>query len=267
MASKISLDPLSDSSPEIPPTTRFAQIVAGIRMGFPIVLGYLPLGFAFGVLAVKSGIAPFWAIAMSVLVFAGAGQLIAAGMVGVGASVLSIVVANFMVNLRHILMSAALSPYLGRLSKIQRVLFGMEITDETFAVHSTAFRNGVDIYPARLFACNMTAHLGWISGTAIGAFSGGLVADVRPWGLDFALPAMFIALLVPLCWERLHLLIVMVSALLSIGLNMVGFGRWSVIVATMMAATLGLYLVHRRDRNRLSRANQANTQPKERTGR
>lgn len=251
-------DNSSDAVCKTSAVARATRIATGIRMGFPIVLGYLPLGFAFGVLAVKSGITPLWAIAMSVLVFAGAGQLIAVGMIG-GASVLSIILANFIVNLRHLLMSAALSPYLGNFSKFQRVLFGLEITDETFAVHSTAFRNGADSQPSRLFACNITAHFGWVSGTAIGVFSGGLVADVRPWGLDFALPAMFIALLVPLCLERLHLLVIVAAGILSLGLNLLGFGRWSVIMATLLAATLGLYLAKRRDRGNLGLASQVSS--------
>ena len=206
-------------------------------MGTPIVLGYLPLGFAYGVLAVKSGIPALWAVAMSALIFAGAGQLIAAGMIGAGAPVLSIVLANLMVNLRHILMSAALAPDVRPLSRTLRTVF---------AVHTSDFRNGAVCRAPRLFACNITAHLGWIAGTAVGAFSGELVTDVRPLGLDYALPAMFLALLLPLCAERLYLMVAVAAALFSLGLNLAGAGRWSVILATLLAATLGLWLACRR---------------------
>lgn len=223
-----------------------AEILRGVRMGTPIVLGYLPLGFAYGVLAVKNGIPALWAVAMSALIFAGAGQLIAAGMTGAGAPVLSIVLANLMVNLRHILMSAALAPDVKPLSQTQRTLFALHVTDEVFAVHSADFRNGATCRAPRLFACNITAHMGWIVGTAVGAFSGGLVADVRPLGLDYALPAMFLALLLPLCAERLHLMVALAGALFSLGLNLAGAGRWSVILATLLAASLGLYLSCRR---------------------
>jgi len=75
------------------------------------------------------------------------------------------------------------------------------------------------------------------------------VADVRPLGLDFALPAMFLALLVPLCWDRLYLLIAVISALMSLILHMAGAGRWSVILATILAASLGLWLHDRLYRN------------------
>lgn len=223
-----------------------AGIARGVRLGTPIVLGYLPLGFAYGVLAVKSGIPALWAVAMSSLIFAGAGQLIAAGMLGAGAPVLSVVLANLMVNLRHILMSAALAPDVRPLPRGLRTLFALEVTDEVFAVHTTDFRNGALCYAPRLFACNITAHLGWIVGTAVGAFSGELVTDVRPLGLDYALPAMFLALLLPLCAERLHLLVAVAGAVFSVGLNMAGAGRWSIIIATLLAATAGLWLSCRR---------------------
>ncbi len=229
-----------------PGTGVSAEILRGVRMGAPIVLGYLPLGFAYGVLAVKSGIPALWAVAMSALIFAGAGQLIAAGMIGAGAPVLSIVLANLMVNLRHILMSAALAPDVKPLSRMQRTLFALDVTDEVFAVHTSDFRNGAVCRAPRLFACNITAHMGWIVGTAVGAFSGELVTDVRPLGLDYALPAMFLALLLPLCAERLHLMVAVAGALFSLGLNLAGAGRWSVILATLLAATAGLWLSCRR---------------------
>lgn len=223
-----------------------AELRSGVRMGLPVFLGYLPLGLAFGVLAVKSGIPPLWAVAMSMLVYAGAGQLICAGMVAGGASVLSIVIATGMVNLRHILMSAALAPHVKPLSRPLRTLFALEITDEAFAVHSAAFRDGGPCSRPRLFSCNVTAHSGWVLGTVTGVLSGGMIADVRPFGLDFALPAMFLALLVPLCWERLHLVAALFAAPASLLLHMAGAGRWSVIVATVAAASLGLWLSVRR---------------------
>ena len=215
-------------------------------MGTPIVLGYLPLGFAYGVLAVKSGIPALWAVAMSALIFAGAGQLIAAGMIGAGAPVLSIVLANLMVNLRHILMSAALAPDVRPLSRTLRTLFALEVTDEVFAVHTSDFRNGAVCRAPRLFACNITAHLGWIAGTAVGAFSGELVTDVRPLGLDYALTAMFLALLVPQCVSRLHVLVALFTTALSIALKAAGMSQWNVAVATILGASLGVLLLYAR---------------------
>jgi 4-azaleucine resistance transporter AzlC len=205
-----------------------------------VALGYLPLGFTFGVLAVKNGVPPAWAAAMSVFVYAGAAQLIAIGMAGAGAPSLSIALAGFMVNLRHLLLSAALTPNVAPMPRLSRILFALQVTDETFAVHAARFRAGDACRPARLFACNAVAHLSWIAGSALGIFSGGFMADVRPFGLDFALPAMFLGLLVPLCRERPHLAAAMAAALFSLGFGLAGAGRWSVLIAAILASTLGM---------------------------
>ncbi len=217
-------------------------------MALPVVLGYLPMGFAFGVLAVKSGI-PVWAsFGMALFVFAGSGQFIAASMVGMGASVIAIVAANFMVNLRHIFMAASLARYLRPFSRLQRTFFGFEMTDEVFAVHSVAFSQGATCNPWRIFAVNITSHLGWVSGCTLGAIFSSFIADVKPLGLDFALTAMFLALLVPLCKDRIHLWVALAGGLFSLVLFQAGLGKSSIIVATLLAATLGLALEYRKMR-------------------
>ena len=147
-----------------------SPLAEGLRRALPIVLGYLPVGFAFGVLAVKNNIPPSLAVAMSVLMFSGSGQFVFAGMWGAGASALSIIAAVFIVNLRYLLQSAAESPWLAGLPRAQRFLLGLGLTDETFAVHITAFQNGWQRSLTTLFVCNHTAQLGWVSGAAIGAF-------------------------------------------------------------------------------------------------
>ena len=108
-----------------------SPLAEGLRRALPIVLGYLPVGFAFGVLAVKNNIPPSLAVAMSVLMFSGSGQFVFAGMWGAGASALSIIAAVFIVNLRYLLQSAAESPWLAGLPRAQRFLLGLGLTDET----------------------------------------------------------------------------------------------------------------------------------------
>lgn len=220
------------------------QILNGAKLGLPIMIGYLPLGFAFGVLAVKNDVPALWATLMSILVFAGAGQFIAVGMIGAGASILSIVIATFMVNLRHILMSASLTLKWKNLSSPWQHFLALFQTDEVFAVN-ISLQQEAHAYHALSSA--LVAQSGWIIGTALGAFSSSLVTDVKPYGLDFALPSMFIALLVPLCINKLKILIALFSALASIFFFLLGFDRWSIIIATILAATLGTYLVCRQE--------------------
>ena len=84
----------------------------GLNAGWPICLGYLPIGMAFGVLAQKAGLTPLQIGLMSIMVFAGSAQFIAVAMLAGGASAPAIITTTFVVNLRHMLMSSALAVYL-----------------------------------------------------------------------------------------------------------------------------------------------------------
>ena len=203
------------------------------------MLGYLPIGLAFGVLAQKAGLSPFNTLMMSLIVYAGSSQLIAVGLLAAGAPALSIVFATFVVNLRHMLMSAALSPFLQRWRKLELAAFAYELTDETFAVHSAGFASHPPV-KASAFATNMTSQLAWLVGTWLGIIVGQMVTDVRPLGLDYALPAMFIALLVVQVKDNVQIIVALLSGMLAVGLLLLGVTQWHVMIATLVAATTGL---------------------------
>lgn len=227
------------------PSASASPVGEGLRRALPIVLGYLPVGFAFGVLAVKNNIPAPLAVAMSVLLFSGSGQLMFAGMWGAGSSAFSIIAAVGIVNLRYLLQSAAETPWLAGLPRLTRFLLGLGLTDETFAVHVTAFQQGWRRSLTTLFVCNHVAQMGWVGGAAIGAYCGELVRDVRPLGLDYALTAMFLALLVLQCVSRLHVLVALVTLALSVGLKALGMTQWNIAVATVLGASLGAALLSR----------------------
>ncbi len=221
-------------------------IIEGIKRGIPIVLGYVPVGFAFGVLAVKNNIPPGYAIAMSCFIFAGSGQFVAASLWGSGVGAASVVLTVFVVNLRHLLMSASLATHMQKATRFQRFLMGCELTDETFGVHSAAFRRGWQLSLSTLYSCNITAHSSWVLGSVLGVFFSSLISDVRPLGLDYALTAMFLALLIPQLYCRLDVIIAIFAGVTSVTLKLLGFGQWNVIVATVLAASLGLALYTRK---------------------
>ena len=209
------------------------------------MLAYLPVGFAFGVLAVKNNIPPALAVAMAALMFSGSGQFIFASLWGSGAGAISVVAAVVIINLRYLLMSAAESPYLSFLSRPARFLLGLGLTDETFAVHITALKAGWPVSLAAMLALNSSTCLAWVAGCASGAFAGTLIDDVRPLGLDYALTAMFLALLVPQCASRLHIVVAIFSGALSIALKCQGLDQWNIVLATAAGASLGLWLERR----------------------
>lgn len=213
----------------------------GVTRATPIVMGYVPIGFAYGVLAQQAGLSILNTVLMSLLVYAGSAQLIATGLFATGAPALSLILTTFVVNLRHVLMSAALSPYMRHWRKGELAAFAYELTDESFAVHIAQFPETTPP-KAEVIAVNVTAQLSWILGSWLGAVAGQLIADVKPLALDYALPAMFIALLVMQIKGKKHIVVAASTGLLAVALTLGGLGHWAVIVAALIGATLGVMM-------------------------
>ena len=176
------------------------------------------------------------------------------GLWGMGASVFSIVFTTLVVNLRHVLMSAAVAPWFAPFTRIQQFIIGWGLTDEVFATHSMAMAKGEEARLPSVYAVNFTAHSGWVLGTFIGAVAGDFLPDPKLFGLDYALPAMFLALLVPQCKDHVYTAAAILSALLSVILALCGIGRWNVIVASVVTSTLGALFLTYRDRCFLCRS-------------
>lgn len=217
------------------------DFLRGMRLAIPIVLGYLPVGFAYGVLAVKAGFTPAAVALMSYIVYAGSGQLIAVGLVAAGTGPANVILTTFVVNLRHLLMSAAMTPYLKHWSKAQQGWFSFEMTDESFAANLGRFVSA-GVNKRETFGLNTMAHLGWVTGGVIGALFDSAIGDVKPLGLDFALPAMFIALVIPHFHVPRRFLAAISGAFLSVCLALCGAGQWNVMLATILAATFAAFV-------------------------
>ncbi len=216
-------------------------ITAGIKLASPIIIGYIPIGIAFGVLSSKVGVSAFNTVMMSLIVFAGSSQLIAVGLFLAGASAISIIITTFIVNLRHFLMTAALSPFLKSWRKLELAAFAFEVTDETFGVHAVMFTSGE--YPKRsTFTVNVTAQISWLVGTWIGIAASRVITDIERLALDFALPAMFIGLLVIATNDRIKALVAIMAGSLSVLFFQLQVEQWNVILATLIGATLGVLL-------------------------
>lgn len=218
--------------------TMASPLVSALRQVSPIVMGYLPVGAAFGVLAHKTGLSMLSTVLMSVIVYAGSAQLIAVALFAAGVPPLSIIATTFVVNLRHLLMSASLAPNLGSWKKWELALFGFEITDESFAVHSARFARGDDSKAVTLLI-NCIAQISWVIASWAGYMAGAAIPDVKPLGIDYALPAMFIALLVMQTKRKLHVFVAGFTGLASIALIQAGADQWAVIIATVIGATVG----------------------------
>jgi 4-azaleucine resistance transporter AzlC len=210
----------------------------GAKSALPVILGYFPLAFAYGILAVQAGVSLTWTALMSVLVYAGAGQFMIVALLAAGADSLAIVLTVFVVNLRHLLMSAALAPKLGHLANWRVAAVAAELTDETFAIISV---QGEEHHYTSgwLAGLQISSHLAWVLGSITGAVVGTAVTDPTHWGIDFALVAMFIALLAMQVRQRTTLIVAIVAGLAyRVALPIVN-EHWAIITAAIIAATIG----------------------------
>lgn len=220
--------------------SRLLKLREGAAAAWPICLGYFPIGLALGVLAQKAAIGPVYVLMMSVLVFAGSAQFVGVAMIGVAASPLSIIFTTFLINIRHLLMSSALAVHLQGEKRLKLSLYSYGITDESFAVNLTRFRTGnwdVD----RAIIANQVANAVWIISTVAGSIVGQVV-PVDGYGIEYALPAMFIALLVLQMEGMLHVMVALLAAVIAIGWKLAIPGDSYMIAATLLATTAGFFL-------------------------
>lgn len=217
----------------------------GLAAGWPICLGYLPIGMALGVLGQKAGLHPLAIGFMSLIVFAGSSQFIAVSMISSGMPSLTIVMTTFVVNLRHLLMSSALAvPFRGRRRSLL-TLFAYGVTDESFAVNYPKLIEG-NWQIEHALVVNHAANLTWIVSTIMGAYGGQYIPE-GAFGIDYALIAMFICLIVFQLRGRVYLFTAIVAGALAVGLSLLLPGNWHIVMASMLAATMGT-IVKRRQR-------------------
>jgi 4-azaleucine resistance transporter AzlC len=213
----------------------------GVRAAVPIVLGYIPVGIAFGVLARQAGLSSLEATTMSLLVFAGASQFIAAGMLAAGAGALAVVATTLVVNLRHFLMSSTVARHLKPTSLPVTAGLGFELTDESFAVIMSDPEKLTGNH-GFMFGLQTTAQAAWVAGTAAGALFG-LLVNGASYGIPFALPALFICLLVLQIKSGQHIIVMLAAGGLSIAFKYLLGGNWNLIIAAAVTSALGMLLL------------------------
>ena len=222
------------------PATRTSIFKEGLTAGWPICLGYVPIGMAFGVLAQKAGLTPLHIGLMSIIVFAGSSQFIAVSMLSGGASAAAIIATTFVVNLRHVLMSSALAVYLRAAHRGLLALYAYGVTDESFAVNLPRFRARKWRLPQALVV-NQAANLTWFVSTVAGGVGGRFIPE-GALGIDYALIAMFICLLIYQIRKRIHLLTAVVAGLVAVGLALMTPGNSYIVMASVAAATAGVII-------------------------
>jgi len=175
---------------------------AGVRAELPLLIGVAPFGMIYGVLAISAGLMPAPAQLMSSIVFAGSAQFITAQLIGETVPGLVIVLTIAVVNLRHMLYSASVAPYVRALPMRWKVLLSYLLTDEAYAVTILNYEKD-DSNPFGhwfFLGAGLTLWTSWQISTAIGILLGATMPE--SWPLDFALPITFIAIVVPALKDR-----------------------------------------------------------------
>jgi 4-azaleucine resistance transporter AzlC len=209
---------MSEGSKPIPEPTRRSEFWAGVRDTLPLEVGGIPFGLLFGALAINSGFSPLGAMGLSLFVFAGSAQFIGAQLVASGAAIWVIVFTTFIVNVRHALYSATLSPHMKHLPRKWLFPLGFWLTDETF-VFAVARYTARDSSPYKHWyhlGASLFMYITWNVCTLIGIIAGQAIPDLSHWGLDFALYVTFIGMLIPLIQSRPLLVAAVVGGLSAV---------------------------------------------------
>ena len=216
--------------------------IYGLKKSIPVFFGFLPVAITFAIMAGNAGLTGAEAILMSVFVFAGASQIMAVGMISAGGAAISIIIATFVLNLRHVIMSTCIF----RRAKIKNVflkLFAvLSVTDEGFALITTEDEDKCDT--PFVFGIITITYLSWIFGTVIGVLASNILPTVVADSFGIALYALFLALIVPDIKGNVRLLLtVLLTAIINCVLCVFIESSWAIIISTLVGAFVGTFIV------------------------
>ncbi|MDR0769776.1 MAG: AzlC family ABC transporter permease [Burkholderiales bacterium] len=216
-----------------------AEFLAGVRAEMPLLLGIVPFGLIFGVLGLAAGL-PGWAVmAMSVIVLGGSSQIVFVQLWGAAAPFLVIGTTVGVVNLRHLLYSASMAPYLDSLPWRWKWLLSYLLTDEAYMVAIQRFRDG----PATahrhwyLLGTGLTLLAGWFGSTVVGVWVGQAIP--ASWSLDFSIALTFIALLVMSVRRKSEICAALASGAAALVLQPLPHKLW-ILAAAAIGMLVGL---------------------------
>lgn len=227
------------SNQRTPITFTPAGFKSGVRRGAPLAPTAFAYGLVFGILARQAGMRLSEAFAMSALVAAGSSQFVAVELWQSPLPAATIITATLIVNLRHVLLSASLYPWLSRLSRRRRYASIFFLYDESWALTLHAFRGGYRD-GAFLLGCGLTLFILWLGATLLGHTLSAMLPEPARLGLDFAATAVFTALLVGL-WRgpKADLLPWGVAALVAIVAERWLAGTWYILLGGLAGSLVG----------------------------
>ncbi len=229
---------MSDRTPNPPSSQsrRLYQMTRGALIILPLSIAVVPWGILAGSLAVEAGLFDFQAQAVSALVFAGSVQLVGMGLIKAGATLSTLLLTTLFLTSRHLLYSATMRTRISHLPLHQRLLLGFLLTDELFAVSSHQTRKEFDFWYA--FGAGFSFYLVWQLASLSGIVLGQSIPDLDQYGLDFAVAATFIAIVLPSVKKLSVLVTVIIALLLSVLFSVQGI-EGGIILSSLIAMTIG----------------------------
>ncbi|MES0361599.1 MAG: AzlC family ABC transporter permease [Anaerolineales bacterium] len=181
------------------------EFLAGVKAVLPMMIGVIPFGMIYGILALNAGLPASAAQAMSAIIFAGSSQFVSAQLFSLSVPAVINVFTVGVINLRHSLYSASISPYVAKLPNRWKWTLAYLLTDEAYAVTILRYQEEDDDHNKHWFflGAGLTLWTTWQLSTAAGVFLG--VSVPASWSLDFTLALIFIALTVPAIKDRASL--------------------------------------------------------------
>ncbi|MFC6786432.1 AzlC family ABC transporter permease [Halobaculum halobium] len=189
----------------------------GVRDALPLLLGIVPFALVAGVAGIEAGLTPLQTVGLSVVVFAGASQLAAIDLLGRDAALGVVVLTVVVINLRMLMYSASIAPYFRDLSARVRAGCAYVLTDQAYALALARYagdREASTRRPYYYLGVALTLWVVWQAGTVVGVVFGAAVPD--GWRLGFAVPLVFLALLVPAVSDAPSLAAAVVAAAVAV---------------------------------------------------
>lgn len=218
-------------------------LAAAFPLTVPVLMGYIAIGMAFGLMLQSIGYNVLWAFFMSLIIYAGSGQYLGVTLLATGADLITVAFLTFIINFRHLVYGLSLLEKLHGMGP-RKLYMMFSLTDETYALLSSAQPpkgiNSHDFY----FAIALLNHGYWIGGSVLGALVGQLLG-FDTTGVDFAMTALFVVIFIDQ-WQstKRHS-----PALIGLGLSILSlliFGADKFLIPAMIAIALALTLLRKK---------------------
>jgi 4-azaleucine resistance transporter AzlC len=210
-----------------------------LKLAMPVMLGYAPIALTFGLLTYQQHLGVWTAMALSMILYAGASQFAVLGLLTLtSVSLVHVFITVFLINLRHFILSLAYAPNTKEWNLLQKLRLFTILTDENFAVLMT--NNEAKKNPTKSYHVSILTYSTWAVFTLIGYGFASLIPDPKFLGLDFALSAMFIGIIILFIDSLEQIFTFIASILLMLFFYFVlDCGRFSVILAAILASFVG----------------------------